>query len=158
MGRCGWRAAATRPSPSAWRRSRASRSPAPGTDRPLPAPRTRRAGGALAPAALPGFASPLTEHVLRDTRLRKDIVARGFELPAKVVQIDADQLSLPLTHLARDDHGLDVGTVHQRYHRSRHVVERRDVERRGVEHDDVRLFAGRERPGLAVQPQVLRAV
>ena len=48
--------------------------------------------------------------------------------------------------------------VHQRYDRPRHVVERRHVGRGRVEDDDVGLLARRERTGLAVQPQVLRAV
>src|SRR3989454_363884 len=76
----------------------------------------------------------------------------------QVRQIDVEQLSLPLAHLACDDHGLDVSAVHQRDDRSRHVVERRHVDRGGVEDDDVGLLAGRERAGLAVQSQVLRTV
>jgi len=76
----------------------------------------------------------------------------------RLFQVHVEQLPLPLAHLARNDHGFDVGAVHQRYDRPRHVVERRHVDRFGVEDDDVGLLAGRERAGLAVQPQVLRAV
>jgi hypothetical protein len=69
------------------------------------------------PARLPRreqVLSPLVaaEQVLRDARRREDIVARGIELLAQMRQIDVEQLSLPLAHLARDDHGLDVGAIH----------------------------------------------
>src|SRR5207247_8606251 len=53
---------------------------------------------------------------------------------------------------------LDVGAVHQRDDRSRHVVERRHVYGGGVEDDDVGLLARGERARLFVEPQVLRAV
>ena len=83
----------------------------------------------------------------------EDMVARVLELPAQVRKIDVEQLALPLAHLAGDDHRLDVGAVHQRDHRPRHLVERRHVDRFGVENDDVGLLARRERADLAVQPQ-----
>src|SRR5947207_12454425 len=100
----------------------------------------------------------LAVQVLQYTRLGEDEVARTLELPAQMVQIDIEQLPLPLAHLARDDHRLDVGAVHQRDDRPRHVVERRHVDRLGVENDDVGLLARGERAGLLVEPQVLRAV
>jgi hypothetical protein len=50
--------------------------------------------------------------VAQRARGREDIVARGFELLPQPVQIDAEQLSLPLAHLTGVDHGLDVGAVH----------------------------------------------
>ena len=73
-------------------------------------------------------------------------------------QIDVEQLALPFAHLARDDDGLDIGAIHQRHHRPRHLVERRRIDPGGVENDDVRLLARRERAGLAFQPQGLGAV
>src|SRR5437667_8564336 len=96
--------------------------------------------------------------VLRDLRCGEDSVARILELPAQVVKVDVEQLPLPLAHLARDDHRLDVGAVHQGYDRPRHVVERRHVESGRVEDDDVGLLARGERARLLVEPQVLRAV
>src|SRR6267378_4366433 len=96
--------------------------------------------------------------VLRDLRRGEDIVARVLELAAQIVQVDVEQLPLPLAHLARDDDGLDVGAVHQRHYGPRHVVERRHVDRGRVEDDDVGLLARGERARLLVEPQVLRAV
>src|SRR3989442_9548901 len=48
--------------------------------------------------------SGAAEQVLLDARLREDKVARGLELLTQVRQIDVEQLSLPLAHLACDDH------------------------------------------------------
>src|SRR5258708_26224691 len=59
--------------------------------------------------------SLLAEQVLRDLRRGEDVVARVLELPAQIVQVDVEQLPLPLAHLARDAHRLDVRAVHQRY-------------------------------------------
>ena len=53
------------------------------------------------------------EQVLRNAGLGEDKVARGLELASQPVEIDVEQLPLPLAYLARDDHGLDVGAVHQ---------------------------------------------
>src|SRR5205823_13252386 len=100
----------------------------------------------------------LAVQVLQYTRLGEDEVARALELPAQMVQVDVEQLPLPLAHLARDDHGLDVAAVHQGDDRSRHVVERRNVDRLGVEDDDVGLLARGERAGPAVKSQVLRTI
>src|SRR5712691_1002336 len=98
------------------------------------------------------------EQVLLDARRGEDVVARVLKLPPQPRQIDVEQLAFPFAHLARDDDRLDVGAIHQRYHRARHLVERRDVDRLGVEDDDVGLLARRERAGLAVEPQALGAV
>src|SRR5439155_1032600 len=70
-----------------------------------------------------------------------------------MVQIDIEQPPLPLTDLARNDHGLDVRAVHQRDDRPRHLVERRHVERGGVEDDDIGFLARLERAGLVVEPE-----
>jgi len=98
------------------------------------------------------------EQVLRDARGREDVVARGLELLTQPVQIDVEQMPLPLAHLAGDDHGLDVGAIHQRHHSAGHLVQRRHVEFGGVEDDDVGLLAGRQRAGLAIEPQRLGRV
>ena len=98
------------------------------------------------------------EPVLRDTCRREDIVARSLELPAQVGKVHVEQFPFPLAHLARDHHGLDVRAIHQRYDRTRHLIERRNVDCFGVEDDDVGLFARRERADLVVKPQVLCAV
>src|SRR5256885_12148126 len=82
--------------------------------------------------------------VLRDLRCGEDVVARVLELPAQMVQIDIEQLPLPFAHLARDDHGLDVGAVHQRDDRSRHIVERRYVYRGVVEDRSEERRVGKE--------------
>src|SRR5690349_4936109 len=82
------------------------------------------------------FSLPITsaslraEQVLRNACRGEKKVARGLDLLQQPPQIDIEQLSPPLAHLARDDHGLDVGAVHQRYDRARNLVERRHVERR----------------------------
>src|SRR5882762_9162076 len=73
-------------------------------------PRKKR-GGRSRPAFLRISASVGAEQVLVDVRRLEQEVARSLELPAKVRQIDVDQLPLPLAHLAGDDHGLDVGAV-----------------------------------------------
>jgi hypothetical protein len=98
------------------------------------------------------------EEILRNAGPSEEVVAGVLEVAPQPVQIDVEQAALPLAHLAGDDHGLDVGAIHQRDHRSGHVVERRHVERRGVEQDDVGLLARRERARLAVQSQVLRTI
>src|SRR5206468_9090130 len=87
------------------------------------------------------------EQILWNTRRVEDEVARSLELAAQTRQVDVEQPPLPLANLARDDHGLDVGAVHQRDDRAGHIVQRRDIERGSVEDDDVRLFPGRERAG-----------
>src|SRR5207248_3130577 len=69
-----------------------------------------------------------------------------------------EQLSLPLAYLARDDHGLDVGPLHQRHDGAGYLIERRDVERGRIEDDYVGLPAWRERPDFAVEPQGLGSV
>src|SRR5262249_40945658 len=102
------------------------------------------------------FAS--AEQVLRNTRRLEDVVARCFELLAQLGQIEVEQPPLPFAHLARNDHGLYVGSVHERYDRARHVIDRRHIDGGGVEQNDVSLIAGFERTNLAVQPQGLRTV
>jgi hypothetical protein len=65
----------------------------------------------------------------------------GLELAAQVVKIDVEQLPLPLAHFARDDHCLDIGAIHQRHYRPRHLIERRHVDPGGVKDDDIGLTA-----------------
>ena len=96
--------------------------------------------------------------IRRDVCLTKDIVARGLKLLTQPREIDVEQLTLPLAHLARDDHGLNVGAFHQRNDRAGYLVERRHVERSAVKDDDVRFLARRERTDLAVEFQCLGAV
>jgi hypothetical protein len=55
----------------------------------------------------------------------EDVVARVLKLAAQHRQIDVEQAPLPRAHLASDNHGLDVGAIHQRYGRPRHLVDRR---------------------------------
>src|SRR6478752_5064818 len=55
------------------------------------------------------------EQVLRNPRRGKNVVARRLELLAQAIQVDVDELALPLADLARDDHGFDIRPVHQRY-------------------------------------------
>src|SRR5256885_11889190 len=98
----------------------------------------------------------LAVQVLRDLRCGEDVVARVLELPAQVVQVDIEQLPLPLAYLARDDHRLDVGAVHQRDDRSRHVVERRHVYGGCGEDEDVCVLSPRVRGGPSVQSPMLR--
>jgi len=90
--------------------------------------------------------------------MAKTLVAGVLELPAQMPQIDIEEPPLPLAHLAGHDHGLDVGAVHQRDDRPRHVVEGRHIERGRVEDDDVGLLARGEGSGLPGEPEVLRAV
>src|SRR3954470_6921520 len=73
------------------------------------------------------------EQVLRNSRSREQEVPGGFELVTQVVEVDVEQLALPLAHLAGDDHGLDVGAIHQGYDRAGHLVERRHIELGRVE-------------------------
>src|SRR5262249_46664405 len=109
----------------------------------------RAAGGVAAARSL------AAEQILRDAGRGENVVARVLELPAQIWQIDVKQLALPLAHLARDDHRLDVGAIHRRYDGPGHLIERRHVDPRGVEDDDVSLLARRPRAGPAVQPQSL---
>jgi hypothetical protein len=67
----------------------------------------------------------------------------------------AQKLALPLADLARDHDRVDIGPVHQRHHRARRVVEGRDVDRLGIQQDDVGLLARRQAAGLVVEPQAL---
>ncbi len=43
--------------------------------------------------------------------------------------------------------------LHQRHDGARHVVQRRDVERSGIQQDDVGFLAGGQRAGLVVELQ-----
>ena len=95
--------------------------------------------------------------VLRDPRGLEDEVARVLELPAQPAQVDVEEPPVPLAHLARDDHGFDVAALHQRHHGARHVVERRRIDS-GLENDDVGFLARLQRPDLAIEPEVARAV
>src|SRR6266850_5893547 len=118
----------------------------------------RKKTGAAGAAPCPPLDHSSAVQVLWDLCRGEDVVARILELAAQVVQVDVEELSFPLAHLARHDHGLDIGAVHQRHDGARHVVERRHVDSGRVEDDDVGLLARGERARLLVQPQVLRAV
>src|SRR5215831_7351561 len=84
-------------------------------------------------AGLTTRASVAAEQVLGNARRGEDVIARGFQLPTQMRQIDVEELPLPFAHLAGDDHGLDIGAVHQRHDRTRHLVERRHIDPGGVE-------------------------
>src|SRR5476649_1888992 len=99
-----------------------------------------------------------TKQVLRNASLGEDKVTRGLELLAQMREIDVEQPSLPLAHLSRDDHGFNVGPVHQRDNRARHLVKRRHVDRGSVEDDDVGFLTWRERADLLVEPQSFSSV
>src|SRR5207247_5031913 len=102
------------------RGARGARAPLPGRGRQAARRFHPRDGGAVigavprsGPAPRPSDDSPLlpAEQVLLDARRGEDVVARILELLAQARNIDVEQLSLPLAHLARDDHRLDVGAI-----------------------------------------------
>src|SRR5713226_4725585 len=80
-----------------------------------------------------------------------DGIARLLHQSADALPVDADQAASPFAHLAGDEDGLDMAGVHEIHHGSRRIVERPDVESIGLEHHDVGILAGAERPDLAVE-------
>jgi hypothetical protein len=98
-----------------------------------------------------------TEQVLRDTRSREEVVARGLDLLTQPVQIDVEQLPLPLAHLAGDDHGLDIGAIHQGNDRAGHLVRRRHAELGGVEDDSALVLPAHYPARISVSSSLLVA-
>jgi hypothetical protein len=70
-------------------------------------------GLCLRSTSLPMTASVVSEQVLRNAGRIEDVVARVLKLAAQHRQIDVEQTPLPLAHLAGNDHGLDIGAIHQ---------------------------------------------
>src|ERR1051325_11895154 len=81
----------------------------------------------------------LAEQVLRDARRLIEEVARCHELGAQAVEIDIEQRALPFADFARDDHGFDVAAIHHLHDRSRHVIDREDVQVARIDRKSTRL-------------------
>jgi hypothetical protein len=95
-----------------------------------------------------------SEQPALDSGRGEDIVAARLELGAEFPYIVAHDLAAPLRDLAGAQNRRNVGAVHQGDDVAGGVVQRSDIERRGVEQDDVGVLAGGERagPGVDLEP------
>src|SRR6202042_45958 len=87
------------------------------------------------------------KEIALDARRREDIVPAGVQFGPQLWNVVADDRAAPFLDLPRAQNRRYVGALHQRDDRAWSMIERRDVERRCVEQDDVGLFAWGQRAG-----------
>ena len=88
----------------------------------------------------------------------EDVVARRLERADHALQIDANQLAVPLHGATGDEHGIDVRRVRIDDRGCDGVEERRGVDRVRAQQNEVGLLPGRDRTDPVVERTRTRAV
>src|SRR5215831_14166444 len=97
-----------------------------------------------------------TQEGARPTGLGNDIVSGLLHQPANPAHVHAHKLTLPLHEFARDKDGVHVAGVHAQYDSTVHIVHWHHVDSIHLQHDDIGLFARRQRADFAIEAVVFR--
>src|SRR5262249_59058314 len=95
-----------------------------------------------------------TQEGTRPTGLGNDIVSGLLHQPANPAHVYAHKLTLPLHEFARNKDGVDVAGVHAQYDGTVHIVHWHHVDAIHPQHDDIGLFARRQRADFALEAVV----
>src|SRR2546430_2277912 len=99
-----------------------------------------------------------TQEGARPTGLGNDIVSGLLHQPANPAYVHAYKFALPLHELARNKDSIDVTGVHAQHDSTVRIVHWHHVNAIHPQHDDIGLFARRQRADFAIEAVVFRTL